>query len=304
MQTGAITMEQLRVLDAVVTTGTFRAAADALHKTQPAVSHAIKSLETAVGFTLLSRDGYRPELTAAGRRFHRQAGMVLSQMRDLGTLADRLADRHEPEVSLAVSATLPMQPLLGIVGTVGRNHPETHIRLVTDMMGGAAERLMSGDADIIIAPEDSAPGAEVDRVLFQEFDILPVARPDYGPQRGTGPFSDAAMRNFVQVVVAGTGTGAFRQSRDVLPGGRNWTVSDLTAKKEIILAGQGWGGLPGHLVQDELNSGALVQLDLPCFPPRRSRQFVMRRRDRPVGLVGDALWRALSEGGAEFRRKD
>lgn len=27
-------------------------------------------------------------------------------------------------------------------------------------------------------------------------------------------------------------------------GGLKWTISDLTAKKKVILAGLGWGGLP------------------------------------------------------------
>ncbi|MEC9268623.1 MAG: LysR family transcriptional regulator [Alphaproteobacteria bacterium] len=289
-----ITHEQLRVLDAVVGEGTFRAAAEKLHKTQPAVSHMIKQLETAAGVTLLSRDGYRPVLTPEGRAFHRQACIVLSQMRELRNLADRLAARQEPEVALSVSATCPMAPVLAVVGAVGRAYPQTHIKLATDVLGGAADRLMRGEADIIVAPDNSAPLDEVESIPFLELDIIPVARPGYGPERDAGPIENAAMRAFVQVVVAGTGRGAYDQTRDVLPDGLRWTVTDFAAKKEILLAGMGWGGMPEHMIRAELESGTLVRLDLAGYPVRHSRLMIMRRRDRRGGLVGQALWQALA----------
>lgn len=292
-----ITHEQLRVLHAVVGEGTFRAAAERLHKTQPAVSHMIKQLETVTGVTLLSRDGYRPVLTPAGRAFHRQACIVLNQMQELQTLADRLAERQEPEVALSVSATCPMAPILSIVGDVGRRYPQTHIKLATDVLGGAADRLMHGTADIIVAPDNSAPLDEVEGVPFLELDIIPVARPGYGPAPGTGPIENAAMRAFVQVVVAGTGRGAYDQTRDVLPDGLRWTVTDFAAKREILLAGMGWGGMPEHMIRQDLESGALVRLNLAGYPVRHSRLMVMRRRDRRGGLVGEALWQALAEAG-------
>jgi len=290
-----ITIEQLRVLHAVVSEGTFRAAAEKLHKTQPAISHAIKQLELVVGSRLLSRSGYRPELTAAGQAFHRQARLVLIQMQDLTNLAGRLAAKQEAEVALSVSATCPLSPILASVGTVGRRFPQTHIRLSADVLGGAAERLMTGDVDIIVAPDNSVPLEDVETAPFLEIDIVPVARPDYGPARQAGPVATEKMRSFVQVVVAGTGHGPYAQSRDVLPDGLRWTVSDFTAKKEILLAGMGWGGMPEHMIRDELATGDLLRLDLVEYPIRRSRLMVMRRRDREIGIVREALWHSLTD---------
>ncbi len=61
-----MTFEQLRVLHAIVSEGTFRRAAETLFKSQPALSTMMKNLEAEVGFELLSRDQYRPSLTAQG----------------------------------------------------------------------------------------------------------------------------------------------------------------------------------------------------------------------------------------------
>jgi DNA-binding transcriptional LysR family regulator len=55
----------------------------------------------------------------------------------------------------------------------------------------------------------------------------------------------------------------------------------------------GWGGLPEHLVASELASGALVALDVPEFEADAMELFAIRRRDRPHGVVAQALWRAL-----------
>ena len=59
-------LDQLRAFIAVVESGSFRAAAEAIHKTQPSVSAAVKALEEQYGIVLLDRDSYRPTLTAQG----------------------------------------------------------------------------------------------------------------------------------------------------------------------------------------------------------------------------------------------
>ena len=58
-----ITYEQLVVLHAIVTEGTFRGAAERLNKSQSAISHMLKKLETQIDIILLSREEYRPTLT-------------------------------------------------------------------------------------------------------------------------------------------------------------------------------------------------------------------------------------------------
>ena len=56
-------LNQLQILDAIVQSASLSAAALKLHKTQPALTLAIKSLETKIGFALLDRSQYRLQLT-------------------------------------------------------------------------------------------------------------------------------------------------------------------------------------------------------------------------------------------------
>jgi len=288
-------LEQLRVLDAIVTQGSFRKASEALYKSQPALSQAIKTLEEETGLSLLSRESYRPVLTPDGKAFYRQARVVLDQVQSLKELAGKLSASQEAEVRLSVTATCPLGNLLSVIGDLKQTFPATDIRLMSDAMGGSAERLMAGEADLIIAALDGLVAEAVLAAPYTTVRMIPVAHPDYGPARIGKRLSNAEMRPYVQVVVAGTGQGQYDQSRDVVPDSLRWTVSDFAAKKEIVLAGMGWGGMPEHLITEELQSGALVPLNLEGYPIRHSQLHVIRRREGALGVVANALWEQLAQ---------
>jgi len=290
---GHMTYEQLVVLNAIVTEGTFRAAAEHLNKSQPALSHMIKKLEAEIDFDLFSRESYRPKLTPSGEVFYRQATRVIQQMQQLGNLAKSLSAKQEAQVFLAVTATYPLKPFLKIVGDVTTEYPMTHVRLTRESMGGPLERLLRDDANIIIAALDNVPIEQVEAIPFAHVTIVPVAHPDYGPAKSKHLKSISDMQSYTQIIVSDSSSGAFEQSRDLLPGGLRWTVSDFAAKKEILLAQMGWGGMPKHLVVEELEQGKLVALNLEGYPPRHSQLYQIRRRDGDVGIVAQSLWQRL-----------
>jgi DNA-binding transcriptional LysR family regulator len=72
---------------------------------------------------------------------------------------------------------------------------------------------------------------------------------------------------------------------------RRWYVSDFAAKKEVLMNGMGWGGLPEHLVKKELESGELVRLYISGFDIRHSQLYLIRRTDKPIGIVAQAIWK-------------
>lgn len=290
-----MTLDQLIALDAIVAAGTFRAAAERLNKAQSAVSHQIRKLEDELGFDLFSRDAYRPSLTSEGELFYRETVRVLEQVRGLKTVASGLRSAQEPVISIAMTATMSLQPILGILGDIGRAYPGTHIRVATEMMGGPLARLMDGSADMIVAGLEGVPVDEVETLPVGTITILPVAHPDFLPARSTGVRSRREMQTYTQVIVSGTGGQDFDQSRDLLSGGQRWTVSDFEAKKSVIKAGLGWGGMPEHLIKADLANGELVQMTVEGFPPRRTEIFAIRRRDRPMGRVMSDLWAEIGK---------
>lgn len=290
-----MTLDQLVALDAIVASGTFRGAADRLNKAQSAVSHQIKKLEDELGFDLFLRDAYRPKLSPEGEVFFREVTRVLEQVHGLKTVAAGLRSEQEPMISIAMTATMSLDPILNILGDVGRAFPGTHIKLVTEMMGGPLARLMKGDADLIIAGLDGVPIDEVETLLVGSITIQPVASPGFPAADRSGVKSRREMQSYTQIIVSGTGGKDYDQSRDLLSGGQRWTVSDFQAKKSIIKAGLGWGGIPEHLMPAELAAGELVPLAVEGYPPRHTEIFAIRRRDRPMGKVMSSIWERLAE---------
>ena len=128
---------------------------------------------------------------------------------------------------------------------------------------------------------------------FATVRIIPVARPDYPPARSNAFNTADDMRAYVQVIVADSSAGAREQSLAILPEAKHWVVTDFAAKKDIIIAGMGWGGLPEHVVADELARGELVRVHVEGFEIRTSQLYIIRRTDRTVGVVAEALWQAL-----------
>jgi DNA-binding transcriptional LysR family regulator len=82
---------------------------------------------------------------------------------------------------------------------------------------------------------------------------------------------------------------------------RTWRLADLGAKHAMILAGLGWGAMPGHMVDADIGAGRLVELRLSSAPDhgRRPRMLtvVVHRRDAQLGPAGQWLLnRALADG--------
>ena len=119
----------LRVLLAVAEAGSFTLAAERLGLGQPAVSHAVARLESALGVELLrrSRTGITP--TVAG------AELVASLLPSFAAI-DEAIDRARSRpvggaVTLVVSTSLAAWWLLPRLPEFKRDHPDIELRLVT-----------------------------------------------------------------------------------------------------------------------------------------------------------------------------
>lgn len=95
---------QLQALCAAVEKPSLRQAAEALCKTQPALTHALKQLESQLGLPLFNRDGYRLVLTGSGERIYQLALKTLESHAELEQLAQHLARGDEDRVVLTVEA--------------------------------------------------------------------------------------------------------------------------------------------------------------------------------------------------------
>ena len=110
-----MTLEQLEIFKAVIKEGSFRAAADKLWKTQPAISIAIKKLEKEFGLTFFDRDNYRATLTPEGRSFYEKCRVVLQETDQLKALGKHLASGEEPYLKISINIVSPLPVILSFL---------------------------------------------------------------------------------------------------------------------------------------------------------------------------------------------
>jgi DNA-binding transcriptional LysR family regulator len=300
-----MTYDQLVAFTTVAAEGTFTGASEALHKSQPAVSKLIRNLEGELGVVLFDRTRYRATLTDSGRVFYERAAAVIESTHALRGFGLALGGKVEPIVRLAVEAVTPLDPIVKILRDVEARFPSVRFELHTERLAGAAEALRDRRADVVVATMLGIDAAKVDATPFARIRIVSVARADHPVSTRRPPIPPALLRGHPQIVLRDSAQGP-SPALNVLEGGLRWTVTDIAAKKELILAGMGWGGLPEHVVADELADRTLARRprvrrgDGPLRDPP-SRPRARRRRERSVGSARGRRREARSVARAPAR---
>ncbi|RAR45437.1 selenium metabolism-associated LysR family transcriptional regulator [Paenibacillus sp. MDMC362] len=120
---------QLHIFYTVAERGSFSAAAQALHMSQPAVTMQVQSLEEYFGTKLLIRSTKRMELSEAGRTllpFARKS-LELSQETDAAMAA--FSNKLQGRLQLGASLTIGEYVLPRLLGPFGREYPDISIML-------------------------------------------------------------------------------------------------------------------------------------------------------------------------------
>ncbi len=169
-----VTLRELRVLRAVLRTGTATAAADALGISQPAASRALSQLEARLGRALLAREGGRllptPEALAVDAELDLLFA-VLARIEEPGRRAP------DPTVPLRIAAppSLAHRFLPGPVADFARRHPGQQITIDVLSSDVLVTQVAEGRVDIAIT--DTEPGHAGVRVEpFRESRVVCLMR--------------------------------------------------------------------------------------------------------------------------------
>src|ERR1700722_15370289 len=168
------------VLAAVVESGNFARAADALGLTASGVSRAVARLEARLGVRLFDRTPRAVTLTDEGRRFHSQIGPLLAGIEEAAGAASGAAARVRGRLRVNVDpwfARLVLAPRLSSFLAV---HPELALdHGVRDALGD----LVSEGFDAAVRFGEPEPSSLIARKLL-ETRILTCAAPSYLARRG------------------------------------------------------------------------------------------------------------------------
>ncbi len=285
-----VSLDQWRMLVAVVDHGGFAQAAEALHRSQSAVSAAVAKLQRQLGVEAFRIEGRRARLTAAGESLLKDARRLVADAAELEGRARFLAEGWEPEVRLVVDAAFPTACLVDALRAFGSHCRGTRLQLAEVVLSGADDALIEGRADLAIAA--FVPPGFLGEVLI-EVEFVAVAAAGH-PLAVQPRVSQDALRRERQIVTRDSGT---RIRRDVgwLGSDQRWTVSQLQTAVELVRNGMGFAWLPVHMVAADLEAGRLRAIALTAGGRRR----------HPLHLVlakADQTAPAAHEFGALLRR--
>ena len=272
-------LDELAVFVAILDAGSLAVAARRLHRSAPAVTRALATLEARLGVRLIERTTRRLTPTEAGRRLGADARHALAAYSD----ALRPTTDAAPRGMLRITA-----PLI-----FGRRH-------VTPVVASFLAAYLAMQADLLLADRNLdmlEEGLDVALRIGPPADSLPpqhrigevrrvvVASPAYLSARGE-PDAPAALARHAVVHVVGRPTSAEWRFR---VGGRErvvrlaprLTVNEIEAALVAVRAGHGIARVLSYQVAEDLAAGTLVRLLRAFEPPALPVSLVAASADPP-----------------------
>lgn len=277
------TLDQLQVFVAVAETGSFSAAARRLNRSQSVISYTIANLEAQLELQLFERGGTRePRVTEDGKAMLEDARRMVSVLQNMRSRAEGLKQGLEAEVVVAVDVTVPSPALTVVLTAFQRQYPTVSLRLHVGALGMVWDLVLKRQVDFGIGGQPMHPHDDLVSITVGGAVMLPVAAPDHPLALYEGPVPLSFIRDHIQLVVTdlteqtkGRDFGVFAY--------KTWRLTDTSTKRDLMLAGLGWGGLPKWMVEDDLAEGRLVRLNLEPYPEMPYPLQALYPIERPMG---------------------
>ena len=293
-----VTLDQLRIFIAAADEGSFSAASRRLRRTQSMVSQTLANLEVQLGVKLFDRSARMPVLTEQGRALLVEARAVAGDVDLLKARAKRLAGGLEPELSVVVDVIFPLAPFTATVAAFQKQFPATLLKFDIESSAVKEPVLERRCAVGVMASLQLAP-PQLARELLLVLRSPMVVSPQHPLATHRSPIPAAILAEHIQLVHADPADLA-RPGGFGLLSPKVWRLSDLGAKLAFLRAGLGFGLMPLHIIEEDLASGALIQIAGESAPSEGHviAMSAVYRTDSPPGPAGRWFIDRLKEEAA------
>jgi LysR family transcriptional regulator for metE and metH len=148
-----IERSHLSILREIERNGTLTAAADRLHLTQSALTHAIKKLEQRTTVKLWNKEGRTLRLTQAGSYLLSVANRLVPQLEYADQVIERFARGEKGVIRIGMECHPCYQWLLKVVAPYIERYPEVDIDVKQQFQFGGMEALLNYDIDVLVTPD-------------------------------------------------------------------------------------------------------------------------------------------------------
>ena len=162
------------------------------------------------------------------------------------------------------------------------------LQITMEVFGGE-KWVLDGTMDLAFVPAPKIQ-PQLESTVFRRVTLIPVVSGGHF-LNSQKKITRSQLLKSPQISVSSGMPEMKGEKRGILEGVKVWSVSDMYSKKELLLAGLGWGTLPCHFIESELADGSLKRLDIPFFPGESVPIHMVRARYRARGPAAKELWR-------------
>jgi len=284
-----LSLDAIKVIDAIARNGSFSAAAAALGKVPSALTYTVRQLESELDVLLFDRRGRGARLTPAGRELLHQGRQLLLASEQISARVKRVAGGWETLLRIAVNGIIDFQRMRALIEDFRQASPTTHLAFSHEVLSGCWEAVTDDRADLVIgATGEGTPlavaASSIGTAAMGEVQFVYCVAPHHPLAREPEPLPGEILQRHCAVTVADTVRRLEGRSAGLLAGQPTITVATLDHKIMLMMAGTGVGFLPQALARRHLDGGRLVEKSVQINNPGQQVYYAWRRENPGNGL--------------------
>ena len=274
-----MTLAELQYVVAVAQERHFGRAAERMFVTQPALSLAIKKLETDLGVTIFERRQNKVELTPLGEQIIHQAQRVLEEAERVKILAAQGKDQLNGLLRLGVIATVGPYILPDLVPLLTARAPKMPLELEENLTQNLAGMLKNGKLDVVmIALPFEEPGILTTTLYDEPFQaVVPAGHPWQKKK-----LLDSRQLGTEKVLLPHAGHCFRQQVLEACPelsrsDTEGWQGNSLETIRQMVVSGFGITVMPCSALTSKHQNKRLITIKLAEPVPGRRIGLAWRR---------------------------
>jgi DNA-binding transcriptional LysR family regulator len=259
------TLRQFEVFLAVAKAGSFRAAAEAMHLSQPALSQHVGEMERELGTRLFDRLGRKVALTEAGRVLEEHAHRLFASLASAREAVADLGGLKRGSLVLGASTTPGIYVLPGMIAAFQKKHPGVALSLRIGNSALIEEQIRGNELDLgVVGGHPLRLGEEcVAAGLLDELILIVPPNHSWARRREIQPSQLEGERLLVRE--EGSATRKVTERALQRAGGHikaSMELGHTEAIKQAVIAGLGIAFVSIHAIRGDLAVGRLRAIRL------------------------------------------